>query len=124
MKRSPAIARTIRRLPSEKSTSARSMVPLPPESLLDGVLEDKRLRDYSLPRCKTRHDFLQMVRQAVAAPDLHTLELTRPDRHVHPFPVVEVEDGRCWNDRPSLLRLTMEGCGDEHADAHQPGVGD
>src|SRR5713101_2358469 len=124
MKRSAAIARTRRRLPREKSTSARSIGWLPPGSLLDGVLEDEGVRHNALPWPEARHNFLQMVREGVAAPDLHTLKLTRPDGHVDPFAVMEVEDGGRRNHRPSLLRLTAEGRGDEHANAHETGIGD
>src|SRR5437879_3855970 len=124
MKRSTAIARTRRRLPREKSTSARSIGWLPPGSLLDGVLEDQGVRHHALPWPQARHDFLQVVREGVAAPDLDTLKLTRPDGHVHPFAIMEVEDGGCRNHRPSLLRLTAERRGYEHANAHETGIGD
>src|SRR5713101_5618324 len=105
MKRSTATARTRTRLPREKSTSARSIVPLPPCLPLDRVLEDERIRDDALPWLEAGHQLLHIAGQHLAANDFLPLEAAVADRHVHPFAIVQVQERGCGHDGALLGRL-------------------
>src|SRR5262245_56757656 len=109
MKRSTATASTSSRLPSEKSTSLRSIDPIPQASLLDGVLEDERVGNDTFTRLQPRAELLHAAVQHRAGDDLAALEAPVLGRHVHPVAIVQVQNGGSGHDRARLGRAAVEG---------------
>src|ERR1035441_7051298 len=143
-----APSRTIKRLSSEKSTTAR-IIYIPYRTcgyqprlslrrpnaagtrmskssalLLRRILENESIRNNAIARCHSGDDYLHVGRQHLSAGDFHSPESVLPCRHVGPFAVVQMENRGGRNRRIMLFLVGLESGGGEHAHPHGAGIGD
>src|ERR1035437_9525168 len=96
---------TTKRLLSAKSTSARIIqfplgaVHVSGHSLIDRVLEHKRIRDDLLTRLYSAHYFLPIAGYSVSARDFHASELVVRRREIDIVAIMDVQDGGGRNQR-------------------------
>src|SRR5580658_5772268 len=91
-----AIARTMNRLLSAKSTTLR-IIYCPASLLFHRGLKNQGVRDHLLSGLNSGGDFLQTARKHVASQHLDSAKLIAPGRRVNPVAIVHVQDGRGRN---------------------------
>src|SRR5580658_2931052 len=67
-------------------------------------------------------DLLHVSGKRIATFYFHALELAISRGDEHPVVVVQMQDCGCWNYGVNFLLQAMEGCGREHAWAHESGI--
>src|SRR5208283_5491884 len=122
-KRSSANPTTSSLLLSAKSTTRR-IIYCSVASLLHRVLQRQRVRDNLIARFESTHHFLHVAGKHGPRHDFETLEMARPNRRVHPLPVMQVKNCGGGDGRMRFRLLPVEGRSNKHADTHQSRIRD